>query len=108
MGAVLGMLGSEAPAASRLSLLEALPAAGAAARQRIARSREVCGLLAAWAASWADAVDGDEAALEALLKVGHRVLLHHTVDQREVLRSNLLAFVDCCRLLHEHPVTSAP
>jgi hypothetical protein len=70
MGAVLGMLGSEAPAASRLSLLEALPAAGAAARQRIARSREVCELLAAWAASWADVVDGDEEALEALLKVG--------------------------------------
>lgn len=70
MGAVLGMLGSEAPAASRLSLLEAIPAAGAAARQRVARSREVCGLLAAWAVSWADVVDGDEECLEALLKVG--------------------------------------
>jgi hypothetical protein len=72
MGAVLGMLASEAPAAGRLSLLEALPAAGLAARQRVARSRPVCGLLAAWAGAWADVVDGDEAALEALLRVRRR------------------------------------
>lgn len=69
MSGVLGMLASEAPEAGRTSLLEALRAAGGPARQRVAKSREVMGMLAAWAATWASGADADYASLEALLKV---------------------------------------
>lgn len=76
LSGILAMLGSEASPTARLSLLESLPAAAAAAKQHVARSRPAMATLNAWAGMWAAGPDMDFTSLGALVKASPFIYQH--------------------------------